>query len=246
MITNICNLTCGGCHQFCGHFSKEKLWYSDLKEIDRCIQYLKPYNKLIQIFGGEPTIHPQWKEILDLLLSYTDIHFRVSTNGLHGHKPNDKLNNVEFMVDIKGFSKEDDEQRVFLPTLVAPIDITNKEPEYYWKKAQRDCPTWKECSSSIYKGKAYFCEIAAAMDHLFGNGENGWEIQEGKNPMDRTTEEINSQAEKFCYRCAWCMDSEIERQKITLPSCASKTNQFDSPRKHLLNIIDASEVLKSK
>lgn len=244
MITNICNLTCGGCHQLCGHFSKKKLWYLPAQEIDSIINLIKPYNKLIQIFGGEPTIHPEWDEIVKILLSHSDVNFKVSTNGLKGHKPKDKLKNIDFMVDVKGESKEDDEKRYFLPTLVAPIDLDNQPPEHYWKKAQKDCPVWEKCGSCIYKNKAYFCEIAAAMDHLFHNGENGWDIESDKNPMARTAEEINEQAKKFCYRCGWCLDKDINRQKITEPSCITKTNQFESPRENLLKLIDPKDILK--
>ena len=38
LITNICNLSCGGCNEMCGLFAKDQLWYLPFPEIDRSQQ----------------------------------------------------------------------------------------------------------------------------------------------------------------------------------------------------------------
>lgn len=260
VITNICNLTCGGCHQHCGNFDKDQLWFIKLEEFEKYVKILKlPENHLcfpnphyvtkISIFGGEPTIHPQWGELLEIMYQHEDVLFRVSTNGrLHedvkNPHPNFSLNVATFKTIIeieKGSEKAEsnvlyiidpkDEEKLknysFVPTLVAPIDLyPEKSKEYFWIKSQRDCGIWKYCSASIYNNKAYFCEAAAAMDHLFNDGENGWEVSD--QPFNKTPEEISEQAEKFCYRCAWCIkyDPALEKfkQKIAEPTLTSDTN----------------------
>ncbi len=175
-----------------------------------------------------------------VLLAHPNVKFRVSTNGRKGHKPGDQITNITFVVDQKSGVEHD---RLFVPTLIAPVDLTLGSPDHYWQLAQKQCPVWKECATSIYNGKAYFCEVAAAMDHLFHGGENGWVI-EGKYPFDKTDEEIAEQAKKFCYRCAWCIEDQLKRQPITDPSYVSLTNVITSPHPQRLEVVDAITLKK--
>lgn len=274
VITNVCNLSCSGCHEFCGHFNKDQKWFMSPEDFDKYVTMLKPheYDKgcniqnpseksialsqkmkkmasgkysekvlsmfdysfvsdwrdyaKISVFGGEPTIHPQWEELLEIMYSHYDITFKVSTNGRLGHKCGvawgRKRKNVIYIADVK-------RNQIFTPTLIAPIDLIPDKPKmWFWDKAQKDCNIWRSCASSIYKGKAYFCEAAGAMDHLFNNGENGWEIKDNEYPFYKTKEEIDEQASKFCYRCAWCIKDEpiLSKyvQRIKEPEMISSTN----------------------
>jgi organic radical activating enzyme len=262
VITNVCNLSCGGCHQHCGNFEKEQLWFISKKEFIECIKILKnPQNRIliknknfitkISIFGGEPTLHPQWKELVEVMELHGDVLFRVSTNGRLAHEEikkykNEKEMNIATLREIIKIEKSDhrpksninyiidpkDEYKIqsykFVPTMIAPIDVyPNKNKKYFWKKAQRDCGIWKNCSKSIYNGKAYFCEVAASMDWLFYNGQNGWDLND--NLFDKSIREIEGQAEKFCHRCAWCIKTDPVMsnyvQKISDPTLVSETNK---------------------
>jgi organic radical activating enzyme len=260
VITNVCNLTCGGCHQHCGNFEKSQLWFISLEDFSQCIELLKlPENCLsfpnpnyitkISIFGGEPTMHPQWDELFDIMKSHDNILFRVSTNGrsfkdISNPDPNLSINvstlkniieiekdsqkaetNIHYIIDPK------DEEKVknydFVPVMVAPVDLyPEKSKKYFWTKAQRDCGIWRFCSKAIYNNKAYFCEVAASMDWLFDNGANGWDMDDA--PFDKTNEEIAEQAEKFCHRCSWCIkyDPILKeyKQKISEPTLVSISN----------------------
>lgn len=88
VITNHCNLNCGGCSQLIGQFTKNQLWNITLEDLEKSIQLLKknPSKHPITIFGGEPTLHPQWNEIVKLLKSHTPTNFKITTNGRLGHK----------------------------------------------------------------------------------------------------------------------------------------------------------------
>ena len=81
-ITNVCNLHCGGCSQLCGHFEKEQLWFIDLDQLKTNIETMGKYiSKKIWIFGGEPTLHPKFNEIKEILYSYEDYNFIIFYNG---------------------------------------------------------------------------------------------------------------------------------------------------------------------
>lgn len=93
-VTNACNLTCGGCNQLCGLFPKEKIWFISLNQLEKSIlgfiEYkkqnwgrsdYKEENKFCGLYGGEPTIHPQFDKIIEILYSYEDMPFCIYTNG---------------------------------------------------------------------------------------------------------------------------------------------------------------------
>ena len=97
VVTNACTLSCGGCLEFCGSFTKDQLFFISLDEfrsnIESVIKWLDanpdippnwtlPWHlKFIGIYGGEPTIHPQWSELLEIMHEYEDYPFIVYTNG---------------------------------------------------------------------------------------------------------------------------------------------------------------------
>lgn len=236
VITNVCNLNCGGCCQLIGHFEKKQLWFLSLGELHKNIRLLTKYpsdcNQPITIFGGEPTLHPQWNEIMVILKSYAPTIFWVNTNGRLGHKRYQKEGNLVWWVDLHPDSQ------LFVQTMYAAVDAVKLPNDMaYWEKAQKDCCMWKGCQCSLYNGKAYFCETAAAIDWLYNNGENGWKLDENKHPFKRNKEEIDEQARHLCKRCGWCVTNVVPRQLSKDPSYISPYNKT-SKIKHSLMVIE--------
>lgn len=229
LITNQCDRFCGGCHQFCNHwkksFSKQKLFEITIEELNFAINLLKIRKEILNkkkehiiIHGGEPTIHPQWKEIKNLLKQHKDCLFVVFTKYRLTNE-----NNIHYRPDPKN------SRRTFRPTLIAPIDIVKKTSKFYYtNRAFQTCINPKICPTIIYKNKAYFCEIAASLDHYFNNGQNGWDLEENKYPFIKTENEIIKQANDFCYRCGWNLTTpeqeRLPRQIISQPTIVTKTN----------------------
>lgn len=242
-ITNACNLSCGNCAQLCGHFTPDKIWHLSLSQLDQAIQQLKPFARPcneVTIFGGEPTIHPQWEQVVELVHSHAPMQFRVNTNGRLGHFPFQRDKNITYYVDTHPVDQQ------FLTTMVASKDCIPSEkdnPAYFWELAQKDCPIWATEGAMVYKDKAYFCEHAAAMDHLFYDGANGWEIEDGTNPFDRTEAEIAEQAHKFCQQCGWCV-KESGRQRVGDKTECTQSNYELFPSKKLLNLVTPPTVVE--
>lgn len=244
VVTNVCNLNCGGCCQLIGHFSKEQLWFIGVEDLDKCIRLLRKYpgtmNHPITIFGGEPTLHPQWKEIVELLKSHAPCEFWINTNGRLGQKRYQREENLFWWVDLHPDSQ------LFVQTLYAAKDAIKLPNDIdYWKRAQDKCCLWNGCQSAIYNNKAYFCETAAALDHLYNNGENGWELDANKNPFDRTKEEIDEQAKHLCKRCGWCVADMVPRQLSKDPTNISPYNQT-TKMKHALPVIQPTRPFRWK
>lgn len=241
VVTNVCNLNCGGCSQLIGHFKKNQLWFIEIEDLESQIEILEKYpnkeNRPITIFGGEPTLHPKWNEIISILKSHKNSIFWINTNGRAGHKRYQKEDNLVWWVDLHPSSQ------MFVQTLHAAADIVSLPNDLaYWEKAQKDCPLWNGCQSAIYNGKAYFCETAAAIDWLFEDGKNGWVIEKDKNPFDRSKEEIDEQAKHSCKRCGWCVSDMVARQPSNGPSHVSSFNQ-QAAKKYSLTVIEPIKII---
>lgn len=230
LITNACNLYCGGCTQHCDMFSKEEKWFIPLDQLKQNIKSILPYKRRgIGIFGGEPTLHPQWYQILELIASFEEAKFVIFSNMSIPEKIK-TVPNAMYSKIMKGSS--------FHASMIAAKDkfrrlLRNKtEPAIHricWNIAKRKCYMWRDQQffSIVYDNKAYLCEPAAAIDRLLVGKNNwlseskGWDIIPGKYVFNRTRKEIISQAMNFCYRCGCCTGLCQIREKLTE---VSKTN----------------------
>lgn len=81
-ITDNCNLRCPTCYAGSG---PERQTHRSLKQIERMLDRAVANEgepSIIQISGGEPTIHPQFFEILDMVRERPVGHLMVNTNGI--------------------------------------------------------------------------------------------------------------------------------------------------------------------
>jgi 7,8-dihydro-6-hydroxymethylpterin dimethyltransferase len=81
-ITDQCNLQCPICY---AESSPKKQTWRSLEEIEKVFDAIVKNERepdIVQISGGEPTIHPQFFEILDMAKSKPIKHIMVNTNGV--------------------------------------------------------------------------------------------------------------------------------------------------------------------
>lgn len=395
VVTNACNVCCGGCLQLCGHFPKEKIFYITESQFRKAIEAsifwaknawekMPNLSRFFVIYGGEPTIHPNWDVLVKIMLEYSDYPFIVYTNGhflsseiqymglvehtdqkclvspltpvrslgCYAFRPILRTGNnqteYEFFSELvnkegytcncgntyytcvglaenanpgpwheyitvfvkcsncgkpyqfdteeepSDFSRLKKPRRVtaafrkrleliqklphsasekhrellenlatfqtdnigyrldfkhkysvlsYNPVLAAPCDYLSSGINF-WNVAQRKCFLWKNCESAIYNGKAYFCSVAAAMDHMLYDGEHGWSIEEGKDFLVRSDAEISTQASKFCHRCGYCFGRRYEAENIIgikqmsyTKTLASKTNFEEFPKTDRMQLL---------
>lgn len=254
IITNVCNLSCGGCYAQCGKFEKEKNWFISIDQFKDNLEYIisymysgdvkilngekvkiNPLNLPVDIIGGEPTIHPEWKKIWEIITSdYKSINFLISTNGRISLP---SVSNIKTHTDYK--TKEVASQYNFVSTLVAPIDIIGEQnKDYYWKQAQTDCGIYKSlgCVNPIYKNKISICSVASSWDDLLGL-DLGWELTAGSNPFSKLTDyDIRKKSRQVCYRCGWAC-------KMDLPE-NQNSNSYDLVSKTNLEVLTKNEIKK--
>jgi uncharacterized radical SAM superfamily Fe-S cluster-containing enzyme len=81
-ITDQCNLTCPVCYS---ESSPQRLTHRSLEQIEfmlDCVVRNEREPDVVQISGGEPTIHPHFFEVLDLAKARPIKHLMVNTNGI--------------------------------------------------------------------------------------------------------------------------------------------------------------------
>ncbi|MBE6148103.1 MAG: 4Fe-4S cluster-binding domain-containing protein [Firmicutes bacterium] len=85
-ITNNCNLNCSGCAWMCSNINEENKWFIPKKEFENNLKILKeklPNLDAIDITGGETLIHPDFMDLMDILISFKEkTSHLVWTNGL--------------------------------------------------------------------------------------------------------------------------------------------------------------------
>ena len=81
-ITDRCNLTCPTCYASSSPTYGRHRTLEEINAMLDCIVASEGEPDVVQISGGEPTIHPQFFEILDLAKSKPIKHLMVNTNGL--------------------------------------------------------------------------------------------------------------------------------------------------------------------
>lgn len=81
-VTDRCNLTCPTCYAMSSpHYGRHRT----LEEIERMLDIIvanEGQPDVVQISGGEPTIHPQFFEILDIAKKKPIRHLMLNTNGV--------------------------------------------------------------------------------------------------------------------------------------------------------------------
>ena len=81
-ITDACNLTCPVCYAESGPHRQTHRSFEQVKFMLDCVQRNELEPDIVQISGGEPTIHPQFFEILDEAKRRPIKHLMVNTNGV--------------------------------------------------------------------------------------------------------------------------------------------------------------------
>ena len=83
-ITNICNKACDFCFYRNETAPKAFMTLDTVKQIIQQEYAQHDFSKgplYVQLTGGEPSLHPQLSEIIQLILSYADIQLYMETNG---------------------------------------------------------------------------------------------------------------------------------------------------------------------
>lgn len=193
-ITNACVNDCSNCTRFCGHIKKPFMMHSN--DFVRALEATKGYPKMVGIMGGEPLLHPQFKEFCEMALKY----FPRERLGLWTSLPEGKEHLASTIVETFGnvFINDHTRNDIYHAPILIGIEDLVAEKWMMWPVIDK-CWVQNSWSASINPNGAYFCEIAAAMSLLFDDPRHAWPIDSEwwkKSPKD-----FREQMEYWCPRC---------------------------------------------
>ena len=218
-VTNSCIHHCSNCTRFCG--LHEKNFMMSLEEFKKAVDSLKDYNGIIGVMGGEPTLNPQFPEMIKYLQkvrpdgkksnvllapvnNFNQFHRNYWNNmtnakrGLWSALGKRYYENLEAISDIFPYQCLNDHKNAGMhQALLIPrkeLGISDEE----WISLRDKCWIQNEWSASITPKGAFFCEIAAALDMLF-DGPGGWPVESGW--WKRTPAEFGDQL-RWCEFCS--------------------------------------------
>lgn len=203
-ITYACNLACPQCNRSCSQApGNESL---TIEQVDRFIREsvrLERKWEFINILGGEPTLHPSFPQIIQLLLEAYIIKFspdttiQVTSNG-YGDAVSRMLdglpNHPNLVVNTNSF-KGNRSLQYFTPFNHAPVD----EPVENVTEFEKGCWVTAYCGIGLNHLGYFVCGIAGGIERILKSGV-------GIKSLAGVDLEIRSQLPLFCRFCGNFID----------------------------------------
>jgi organic radical activating enzyme len=227
-ITNACNLECANCTRFVGHHAKS--FFMSLEEVETALKSLDGFEGTVGLMGGEPTMHPEFEGICKLFQQYVEKPRRgLWTNGLRWKKYEDVIKETFDQFKIIYNDHKDEDVGEHQPLLVAAKEIVEDE-DTMWKLIDK-CWINERWAASITTNGAFFCEVAAAQDHLF-DGPGGYKVEPGW--WKKSAEDYKDQVCNYCTNCSAAVpmpryDAHDDKDLIS-PGNAKKLEESKSPK----------------
>jgi len=193
-LTYACNLKCYQCNR-----SVEQAPSTDhlrLEQIEAAIAEWVDRGKAwerIRLLGGEPTLHPQFAQVIERLRAWRDAHapgcvVEVVTNG-HGDAVAQRVAALPKDVVVDNSFKEGPEQP-FTPFNVAPSD----DPSMARVDPYNGCWVTEHCGVGLSPYGYYPCAVAGGIDRVFGMGL-------GRLTLPDDDDDMRGELEGFCALC---------------------------------------------
>lgn len=218
-VTNKCDLACSNCTRLLEN--QDTFWDMKPENFRLALQSLKDFHGIIAMIGGNPCMHPKFKELCQIFVEEIPNKMQrgLWTNNFFKHGALCEETFGTFNLNSHGSERAEKHLAVLhknvqsrgalswyyagsskhSPILTAVKDLYPEEE--MWEKITQ-CDINREWSASIVENKgqlrAYFCEVAASFD-LARNTDNGHEVVPGwwKRHIDVYADQIKT----FCPGC---------------------------------------------
>ncbi len=206
-ITYRCNLNCCNCNRSVRQ-APEAIDISLLQieafvfeSIERKIMW-----KRIRVLGGEPTLHPQFIQIIDTLEKYTssnkECEIQVVTNG-YGEKVNSMLDQLPKHIWVENSNKKGSWQPDFAPFNMAPCD----NPLFKNSDYANGCAIMEECGMGLTPMGYYPCAVAGGIDRIAG-------IKLGYSHIPDCKDDMSAILKEMCQYCGRFSDGHYIPKNI--------------------------------
>jgi uncharacterized radical SAM superfamily Fe-S cluster-containing enzyme/glycosyltransferase involved in cell wall biosynthesis len=208
-ITYFCNLTCSGCSR-----SSAQAPSNQHMSLDQIQEFLDETDRKghkwesIHLLGGEPTLHPQFVELVTMLDDWFQVHspdteLKVITNGV-SKKTRLNLQKIPERWHYSNSFKFDRQSATkhFEPFNMAPEDLEEWKDEDFTK----GCYNTQDSGIGLTPYGYHHCALAGGIQRIFGGSDGFVEIP--NHPWD-----FLELMEEYCGKCGHFMsDVPLERQ----------------------------------
>lgn len=202
IVVGACHLACANCTRMIGHHRKPAFMSLDM--VRQAIASLEGFPGRIGCMGGEPCLHPKFREVLAIYREMIPDKARREfwTSGFKWAEYREDILET-FNEDRIAYNDHTQTTGRHAPLLVAIEEVVD-DPELR-RILIDNCPFQARWSASITPKGAFFCEIAAAQDWLF-DGPGGYPIEPGW--WRKTPDQFQDQVERYCGKCSGALPLE--------------------------------------
>jgi hypothetical protein len=205
-MTTACNLSCFNCQTSAGQApAHDNMTVGQMEEIVNEAIDLEYYWDQIILSGGEPTLHPQFIEILDVLKQYKDFNpeceIVVETNGA-GSKVQQILQNLPRWIVVHNSNKKEGNHSYSFNTYnIAPIDTL----AYRFSDFSNGCRGISDCYGLCASMYGYYpCSPCMNIARVYG-------FDLGIKELSLVTEKnLRKQMKILCKYCGWFREPQDE------------------------------------
>jgi hypothetical protein len=167
----------------------------ELPMIEKAIDSLEGYKGCIGIMGGEPTMHPDFLGICQIVQKKIPEYKRGLWTSGFKWKEYEPIIRKTFGERVV-YNDHSVGNQVHQPLLVAINDCIG-DKNFMWGLINK-CWVQRRWSASITPRGGFFCEVAAAMNMLFED-EEGYPIE--NRWWNKTSKQFKDQIKKYCPNC---------------------------------------------
>jgi hypothetical protein len=224
-VTNACNLQCSICFAYAGKIGY--LYTPTLEQINEVMDNLRANSPVsppaLQLSGGEPTVRPDFLEIVKMAKQKGFRHIEVNTNGI---KIADEKNGVEYIRQLKDagadtfyLSFDGVEPESYMGRAPSNLDLNGKQEYAKWLYGVK-LKAIKNCREAGMRSVVLVPVIVKGMnDHQLGNI-----IKFAIENID-VVRCVNFQPVSFAGRTEqW----EVKQGRITIPEALKKIEEQTS------------------
>lgn len=193
-ITYECDLHCFNCNRSCSQDpSNDRMSTGQVRQfLEECRETGIRW-QWIRVLGGEPTLHPDFLEIMGLFARYRDefsprTRLTVNTNG-YSERSRTLVSRLPAGVEVEDSGKVGPKQR-FKSFNVAPVDL----PRYSGVDYANACANTYHCGIGVTPYGYYPCATAGAIDRTFG-------FDLGRKVLPGADDDMREECRALCGLC---------------------------------------------
>ncbi len=196
-LTSVCDLGCVDCNRSCSAQQAPAEEHLSLAQIERFVNESLSQGRrwrVIQLEGGEPTLHPQFREIVACLVAYCKKHapatvVKVISNG-YSEAARAALAALPRRVQVFITAKRSPRQASHCAFNLAPVDV----PELAGADFSQGCFLPAAEGLGLTRHGYYPHPVCGGIDRVFG-------FDVGRQSLPKVEDDLREQFPRLCAEC---------------------------------------------